>query len=557
MSNSILSLRKKRDDFFSLLKRETGETEQAFFVYFFVGCFAFLCLKVLWKIPLDFFPYTLLLMSPSLLFMWPVKSGDVIKPIKVLLYPILTLCAVYIWLSPPYLPSDDLLLLRHSAPFVWGILRCAGPVALLLWVLSLWRPCMGIYLLILMSFYKMALSYSGGVPLSETDWLILVEGGCFLLILLSLSKASPFFLQKFSLMPKRWRAVLDNVQSDRLQFYFLITIVCIHFGNYFYSGLGKTGLFSSPVNASGVLDWLWNNATYYLVLNTWYSGHLPLAAIKGAPQAAYETLRFFVLPMNFIVLATQLICLFCVFRVAFIKYITIFYDVMHVAIFLTSGIFFWKWIIFNTALATALHRHKAFHIPKSIGLFFMFVVLASPSLFFIARLAWFDTRSFNNAYFEAVDAQGQSYKVPTNYFGPMSVTFAQGRVGRNFKGFFGTGTFGNNYDHSQTALANKCLLPVDTDVKGLTTEAYDQISSFIKRHHRYVLENVGPSGRIAYDVYPHHIWSNPALYSDFYALDKRTIVTYSYTIEAVCLDDKGNDLQVVPKKRERYDISVM
>ena len=63
----------------------------------------------------------------------------------------------------------------------------------------------------------------------------------------------------------------------------------------------------------------------------------------------------------------------------------------------------------------------------------------------------------------------------------------------------------------------------------------------MREHHAYIVSHADADGRYAYDLYPHHIWSNPALYRDFSSMDKRRIVEYRFVTDFVCLgyDDAG------------------
>jgi len=102
-----------------------------------------------------------------------------------------------------------------------------------------------------------------------------------------------------------------------------------------------------------------------------------------------------------------------------------------------------------------------------------------------------------------------------------------------------------------------CSLPIDYTKKALTHEKVEIVKNLIRTQHLYILQNVNDQGRIFYDAYPHHIWSNPFMYKEFYKLDKRDIVSYKYVIQAVCLDYKDGQPTYETMKEEYYDIPVI
>ena len=153
-------------------------------------------------------------------------------------------------------------------------------------------------------------------------------------------------------------------------------------------------------------------------------------------------------------------------------------------------------------------------------------------------------------------------EIPTNYWGSFSVTYAQlRRIIDKTNGFFPTGTSGIIFgqDNMRRGLDCNFWLPSNEypDVVSETFSEHDnEVTRHVEMHHRYILENVDDDGQIAYDFYPHHIWSMPWLYREFNALDKRRIVAYRYVIEAKCLAyDEGRVIENI-KRRSEYVIQL-
>ena len=83
-----------------------------------------------------------------------------------------------------------------------------------------------------------------------------------------------------------------------------------------------------------------------------------------------------------------------------------------------------------------------------------------------------------------------------------------------------------------------------------------EVAKYIRQHHSYVLSRVDEDGRFSYDLYPHHIWSNPLEYNDFSELDKRRITAYVFVSELVCLGDEDIGLTRHVVHRSERSISL-
>jgi len=106
---------------------------------------------------------------------------------------------------------------------------------------------------------------------------------------------------------------------------------------------------------------------------------------------------------------------------------------MHLAIFASSGIFFWKWIVLDLALMAVVLR-----LPDSTGrrLFqirhhIVFCLFLVPSCLLYAtapKLAWFDAPLCQRYHIEIVGKSGSVYQVPPSKLAPFDLQFAQGRL---------------------------------------------------------------------------------------------------------------------------------
>lgn len=106
---------------------------------------------------------------------------------------------------------------------------------------------------------------------------------------------------------------------------------------------------------------------------------------------------------------------------------------LHLGIFATSGIFFWKWITLDLVLVYAFRRMDETDSKRLFGPKNAYLWLSIPMMFFVrdyasvVRLGWLDTELNTTYHFEAVGESGHVYPVSRAFFSPFDVIFAQNR----------------------------------------------------------------------------------------------------------------------------------
>lgn len=106
---------------------------------------------------------------------------------------------------------------------------------------------------------------------------------------------------------------------------------------------------------------------------------------------------------------------------------------MHLAIFASSGIFFWKWIVLDMALIVAILQmpeytnQRLFQIRHHV-VFCLFLVPGSLIYATAPKLAWFDAPLCQRYHIEIVGNSGRIYQVPPSELAPFDLQFAQGRL---------------------------------------------------------------------------------------------------------------------------------
>ena len=302
--------------------------------------------------------------------------------------------------------------------------------ALLATIATLKRPTFILIPMVYVILYKHGASLITGITLSPTDYAPLAEMGIFItysLLLFALSKRLSYGKKYIEdAEPESWApSVL-----------LFMTALALHFGNYMWSGVEKLLL------DGGADKWLLENQTHYMILVANAAGKYPLSHWPDLAVAVYRGAENSWLAINMITLAAQLFSIIALGRIRWALWLTLFYDLTHITIFLMTGIFFWKWILLNLALVAALATLVHRKIPRVVVTMGVVTIVLGPFVFFTARLGWYDTRAYNHNFVVARTATGERYPVPSNYFLATSVAFAQERIGRPFVGHFPTLTYG-------------------------------------------------------------------------------------------------------------------
>jgi hypothetical protein len=315
----------------------------------------------------------------------------------------------------------------------------------------------------------------------------------------------------------------------KLSDYLVIFAVAIHFSNYLYAAIAKVAL-DGPL-----LAWIFNRTPNILLASVALNSN-PLSGMPNMLDVVYYTFDRTYTLTNTCVLMSQMLCIFALRRRYLIIAFLVFFDVMHISIFVTSGIFFWKWILLNCVLVASTSR---LHFGRTADWLFVcgvVLVVITPQFFSVTRLGWYDTREVNRVTIEAVVDDRRRVVLPSNFFGSHSVTFAQGRVGVGLASHFPTGSLGSAYDYSIAEAAARCATEL---VPASRTEAdqreFEIIRSFVSGYHRFALGLADSNGRLHYDLFPHHMWSNPTMFPEALDLDLRKVVGYELVIEAICI----------------------
>ena len=422
-------------------------------------------------------------------------------------------------------PLHDLKVGHPVADHLWVAVACA--------VLSYWRPSLSLIPIIAVMWAKILARKDFGLGISSTDYMVVVELG----VLLCLFLIPASFIQLAAGFWRRHHDALLEFSRNYLNSAILIG-AAVHLSNYVISGHQKLVL-----ENAGPITWVLENPTYILTAATVEFRYLTIFDIPGLPDWILASIKWATVPLNALVLVGQLMAVGAMFSRRFMIWITVFFDIMHLTIFGLTAIFFWKWILLNLGMvhAFSMLRRDNWRLPLWLSAAALIVLLGAPLMFQVARLGWFDSGGVNFAHWQVETMDGERVEVPTNFFLATSISFAQQRPGRPFTGFLPTHDWGTTMDAEVMRRFKGTCEPERAPVPAMTPAQFKVLGDFIQRHHARVLERAGGSGNIAYDWYPHHIWSSPFAYDAFRRLDLSRVSSYVLTIEAICLnvDDAG------------------
>ena len=385
-------------------------------------------------------------------------------------------------------------------------------------VVSLWRPALAVIPACYVMHAKQIVSINYGLFITSTDYLVVIE------VILFCACAM------MGLALWQWLTGY-RFKSDTSNPLWIIFIFALgsHFGNYFFSGIQK--LILDPFE-----PWSWLlNETYNLPAAWGGSGQVPISHLGVIYEWAFWFLKTFVLEFNIATLGLQLLALVVFFRRWAMVLLTFFFDCMHVAIFIFSGVFFWKWILLNAVLIASCKAFPQAKPDKAFVIAGMIGVLFSQVFFTTKWLGWYDTRTFEHEYYVAVTDDGQEFKVPSNFFMAASVNVAQQRVTDEGETMTPYRTHNIALTPEHRDLGNGCTYPIK-DEPEISDKTFAEIEKFVMHTHIYQMERANENGVYLYDLYPHHIWSNPWEYTEFANLDKRTIKSFKYVMDVKCIE---------------------
>jgi hypothetical protein len=266
---------------------------------------------------------------------------------------------------------------------------------------------------------------------------------------------------------------------------FLYVLLCLTAGIYFHAGVAKLSI------GPGYHSWLVDNKLSNLFVTSHtlgWLGYLDKSTIINIAKLL-ET-------VNCPIAAVTLLIEFSGVAILWSRYVARLvlcsFIMLHVAIGLASGIFFWMWCAHNVALIIYITKSKSFSnrdlfCPKSFVLS-VAVILFSSLYFRPVHFAWFDTRLSNFFTIYGTGASGNIYELEPHFFAPYDIIFGQSRFYYLFNETVLVGTYGSTQDY-WLAQQLETASPIEIDaLKGEHGETFynehssRQLIKFIKNY---------------------------------------------------------------------------
>jgi hypothetical protein len=330
-----------------------------------------------------------------------------------------------------------------------------------------------------------------------------------------------------------------------------------HLANYFWSGVAKVQLDGGP------LTWVLENPTQNGIHNAIEKGSLPSAAWPWLTDILYRLLGEGVLLLNVSVVVAQLAAVLLIFRIRWLLWLTYFYDLFHIGIYVFGGLFFWPWVWNNLAIVAALRRYR----DRSLGLTPKLAALAGilfgawPQLGDAARLAWYEITDIRTAHIEAEAADGTRVQVPPSFFMTHSYGVTHGIFDiAPAAGHYGATLWGSAHSYQRLKDDGQCLEPGGADPTAASDDGMAdrrrRVHAFIQAHHAQMVDRAERYGHLNFYFRVHHHPSNPLLFGEFNALDLKTVKRYVAVTESVCLRLVDGALTRTVRRRTEFPIDV-
>ena len=218
------------------------------------------------------------------------------------------------------------------------------------------------------------------------------------------------------LFVKRFRKIHTKV--------FLLLALSLHASNYFIPGISKI-----EISPNG-WEWIFLNQLSNLFVSSFINGWLGFLDQNTIINISYliDKVEFLFSPISVLIEISAIMLL--IHKRASI-FLIVGFQLLHLGIFLASGIFFWSWMIVNFGLIFILRKLPEdtldfLYLKKNKALF-IFLVVLSPLIYQPSALAWWDSRLNTTYDFILTTENEEKIKFNRNDFGPYDMIFSQNR----------------------------------------------------------------------------------------------------------------------------------
>jgi len=449
---------------------------------------------------------------------WRVRYQDISPALGILIRGICATIVIYLLLAYPffvgeeYEPQPKWFRIAVVSYFFYG--------AMLFGIGGLFRPTLALLPCIFLMVLKRMIGRTTGIGIISTDYVIIPEMG-----MLAVSGILIYSVYVY-ISSRQPRLPAINVNPVVFSSSVFFCIIAVHFANYFYAGIEKLFL-DGPW-----LSWIWNE-TPNLMLVSFVQRTNPLATWPAISDFAYESFSRIYPFSNALILLVQLVSFAALARKASMIAFIVFYDVMHVAIFVASGILFWNWIILNIILVIGLSQIGFNKTSRPLLIFGIFLLIVSPKFFTVESLGWYDSREINLDRVVAILDDGETVDLPLNFFRNHSVAFAQNSIDARSVTHIDIWAAGETKSYDRYKLSYEC----GVEILGPSPDAREPVGpQFFPGYFKHIRAQLDEDGRLSFNTVPHHIWANPALYEEASNLDARRVVAVEHFRDVICVE---------------------
>jgi len=197
---------------------------------------------------------------------------------------------------------------------------------------------------------------------------------------------------------------------------FFIAVVCLHASNYFIPGLGKM------IISEHYFDWVWvNDLSNIMVARYTHGWATDLISLENVLTLAKHLQEWTILA-QVITFLSQILVLIVFINKRFSLLLFLSFELLHLGVFIATGIFFWEWILINLAIVYTINKLNFQQRKQIFNLKVMLVaipfIFLGNGVFNASVLAWYDTPLHNYFDVYAVDENDNEYKMDKNLFAP-------------------------------------------------------------------------------------------------------------------------------------------
>ena len=201
-------------------------------------------------------------------------------------------------------------------------------------------------------------------------------------------------------------------------------LLCVIGGYYFTPGVSKLGFGDYPWH------WLANNRLDHLFVNSYTNGWLSFLD-ESTILAIAKIINVLNFPLQAIALVIELSGLFILVHKNFTRLAMLGYISLHIGIVISSGIFFWKWILLDILIFGFLIGQRGDWLnllyTRKMVLLSLVIIAFSRILFGAIPLGWLDSGLNRTYIIEAVTIDEEIYAISPTFMAPFDIIFSQER----------------------------------------------------------------------------------------------------------------------------------